>query len=372
MRPNILHTTAALAFVVCAARPLGAQQSCSAPYFIEQSFPTAGPTETTWRLCWQVQPGWGLIITAAFFRKSPTSPFIRLFWDARVSDIFVPYHPGSPRYYDLSVFGFGSTSVSSADCPPSVGGTELAGVVCKEVHDRGLAWKDDAAVRRGQELVLWTAIDAANYNYIVEWTFRDDGVVLGRLGATAVNLPGMRMTAHAHNGLWRLDIDLNGFWGDAVDLFTHKENLPGNSATDTHPLVPVEAGLQWDDLAFTSANVHDATLRNSRGDTTSYDLIPIRNGTGRHAEAFTKNDFWVTHYKWTEMRPSNLPSYITPAEIVSNSDIVLWYWGSLHHMPRDEDGEVVNTYWWQGEAHVMWTGFMLKPHNLFDRTPLFP
>src|SRR5205085_7606304 len=97
-------------------------------------------------------PGWGLIITAAFFRKSRTSPFIRLFWDARVSDVFVPYHPRSPRYYDLSVFGFGSTSVSSADCPPSVGGTVLAGVVCKEVHDRGLAWKDDAAVRRGQEL----------------------------------------------------------------------------------------------------------------------------------------------------------------------------------------------------------------------------
>ena len=147
--------------------------------------------------------------------------------------------------------------------------------------------------------------------------------------------------------------------------------MPGNSATDTDPLVATEAGLQWDDLAFNSANVHDATLTNSRGHATSYDLIPIRNGTGRHAEAFTKNDFWVTHYKWTEMRPKNLPTYISPPEIVSNSDIVLWYWGSLHHLPRDEDGEPVGNYF-QGEAHLMWTGFMLKPHNLFDRTPLYP
>jgi Cu2+-containing amine oxidase len=182
----------------------------------------------------------------------------------------------------------------------------------------------------------------------------------------------MPWTAHMHNGMWRLDIDLNGFWGDAVHLGTHHENLPGTTATDSDPLIATEGGRQWDDMAFNSANVHDATLQNRRGHPTSYHLIPIRAGSGRHDEAFTKNDFWVTRYNWTEMRPKSLPSYISPAQSVSSSDIVLWYWGSVHHLPRDEDGEVVNNYYLQGEAHVMWTGFMLKPHNLFDRTPLFP
>src|SRR3989442_10216103 len=181
------------------------QQLCSAPYFVEQSFPVGGAAQTTWRICWQTQPGWGLMITSAHFRKSPNAPFMRVFWDAYVSDIFVPYHPGSPRFYDLSGFGFDVTSVSAADCPAAVGGAVLAGRVCKEVHDRGLLWKDDAQVRLGHEVVLWSAIDAANYNYIVEWTFRDDGVILGRLGATAVNLPAIPLTAHMHNAVWRVE-----------------------------------------------------------------------------------------------------------------------------------------------------------------------
>jgi len=346
------------------------QQLCSSPYFVEQSFPVGATPQTTWRICWQTQAGWGLMITSAHFRKSPTSPFMRVFWDAYVSDIFVPYHPGSPRYYDLSGFGFDVTTVSAADCPAATGGTPLAGRVCKEVRDRGVMWKDDAQVRRGQELVLWAAIDAANYNYIVEWTFRDDGVIIGRLGATAVNLPWTPLVTHMHNAVWRLDIDLNGYWGDAVHQGIHTENLPGNSATDTDSLIAKETGLEWNDLAFHSLHVYDATLTNGKGHPTSYHLIPLRTGTARHAEAFTQKDFWVTRYHYNERRPT-LPSYVAIPENVNNTDIVVWYWGSIHHVPRDEDGEYVNNYW-QGEAHVNWTGFMLKPNNLFDRTPFYP
>ena len=371
MRARAVSLLMAGSAIVCPSAIAMGQQLCSAPYFTEQSFPIGGPPQTTWRVCWQTQPGWGLMITSAHFRKSPTSPFMRVFWDAYVSDIFVPYHPGSPRYYDLSGFGFDVTNLTSAVCPPGVGGTILAGRVCKEVHDRGVMWEDDGGGHRGQEVVLWSAIDAANYNYIVEWTFRDDGVILGRLGATAVNLPGMPTIAHMHNAVWRLDIDLNGFWGDAAHLSTHSENLPGNSATDTDPLIATESGLDWDDLAFNSLDVFDATLKNGRGDPTSYHLMPIRSGTARHAEPFTKKDFWVTHYHYSERRPT-LPSYIASPENVSNTDIVVWYWGSIHHVPRDEDGQYVNTYYWEGEALVNWTGFMLKPNNLFDTTPFFP
>jgi hypothetical protein len=27
---------------------------------------------------------------------------------------------------------------------------------------------------------------------------------------------------------------------------------------------------------------------------------------------------------------------------------------------------------WHGSALAMWTGFDMKPHNLFDRTPFYP
>jgi hypothetical protein len=89
----------------------------------------------------------------------------------RCNAVFVPYHAGSPRYYDLSGFNFQLTTVTANDCPASVGGALLSSHVCKEVHDRGLMWKDSSGVRRGQELVLWGSIDADNYRYIQEYTF---------------------------------------------------------------------------------------------------------------------------------------------------------------------------------------------------------
>ncbi len=343
---------------------------CSGIQLIDQKFPTIGPEETHWRFCWEAVNKNGLVIHWAFFRKSPNAPWIRLFWDARVSDIFVPYHSGSPRYYDMSSFNFPLTVVGAKDCPAAVGGTPLGGNVCKEVHDRGLAWKDHAQVRRGQELILWGALDAANYNYVIEWTFRDDGVVLGRVGATAVNLPGVPYEAHMHNPIWRLDIDLNGFPGDSVSLGTHTET--GATANDTDPVIMKEDGFDWQPHEFNSLDVSDANLVNAHNHKTYYQLIPLpTGGLSRHQEAFTQKDFWVTVYNPTEMWAAQLPNYVSNHQPSANTDIVVWYKGSVHHHPRDEDGEIVRNYW-RGEALVMWTGFMLKPHDLFDRTPLYP
>src|SRR5580704_5830680 len=184
------------------------------PNAITQSFPTTGVAQTTWLICWHEVAGYnsianpnGLVIGPIYFRKAPGAPFVRVLWDMRVSDYFVPYHPGSPRYYDLSAFNFQLTSVTSADCPACQGGGPISPHVCKEVRDRGLMWKDYGGVRRGEELILWGAIDADNYRYIQEYTFRDDGVVIGRMGATGQNLPGDELEPHAHNAIWRINFD---------------------------------------------------------------------------------------------------------------------------------------------------------------------
>lgn len=357
-------------FVLLRAADSAAQ--CSAPYLVEQPFPLAGPEETRWRICWQAQAKNGIVITAAFFRKSPQSPFIRVFWDARVSEIFVPYHSGSPRYYDVSGFSFSPVTLNASHCPAGAGGTLLGSPakVCKELRDRGLAWMDDGMARRGQEVALWGALDAANYNYVQMWIFRDDGMVEGRVGATARNLPGAEQEAHMHNPFWRLDVDLNGFAGDSVHRGTHAENLPGPTATDSSPVIPNATGLHWDPLAFTALHVHDATLTNAQKHPSMYHLMPLRSGTARHQEPLTKHDFWVTRYDPSQMNARDLPSYVAGKQPVSNTDVVLWYMGSVHHLVRDEDGEYVGNVF-RGQAHVMWAGWQLKPHNIFDRTPLF-
>jgi primary-amine oxidase len=375
LHPQRLALTLVCSFLLFGAAAQTANAQCSSPFLIDQSFPTSGPMQTRWRICWQPMAGNGLVITAAFFQKSPSAPLMRVFWDARVSEIFVPYHTGSPRFLDVG-FGFPLIRLNSNDCPAAKGGLILGpgSEVCRELRDRGLAWKDDTRVRRGEEVALWSALDAANYNYVMEWTFRDDGVVLGRVGATAQNLPGVPFEAHMHGPIWRLDIDLNGSAGDSVHVARHIEPssiFTPQRANDTMSLVALETGLQWNPLQFTALHIQDANLRNGRGHPSAYHLMPIRTGTPRHMENFTKNDFWVTRFNGSEMAAASLPSFVNFLTPVSNTDVVVWYYGGVHHLVRDEDGQIINNRW-VGEAHIMWTGFMMKPHNLFDTTPLFP
>src|SRR5260370_16809865 len=109
---------------------------CSGANLVDQKFPTVGPEITHWRLCWQTVDGNGLLIHWAYFRTSPSKPWLFLLWDARVSGIFVPYHNGLPwlRYYDVG-FMFPMTPIGPADCPAAQGGTVLAGNVCNNFHN---------------------------------------------------------------------------------------------------------------------------------------------------------------------------------------------------------------------------------------------
>lgn len=370
MRTFITRILAPAAVLLAASAGPASAQACSAPYLVQQTF-TRGAYSTEWMLCWSTPATYGLTVTAAYFRPGPGKPLIQVFYDARVTEIFVPYHSGSPRYYDLSGFNFPMMTLTTTDCPPGQGtllGTPT--VVCKEVRDRGPAWKmSDGTSYRGQELVLWSALQAGNYVYLFRWRFRDDGMVVGEIGATGTNLPSKPTEAHMHNATWRMDIDLNGSPNDNAMLVSHVES--GLTATDPTTAIPTERGLTWDDLQFRSLHVFDSVLRNSRGSTSGFMLIPDRTGTARHQETWTQNDFWVTPFDPSQMRPSGLPGYVSAGRSVNNTDIVVWYWGSAHHMFRDEDGTVSGGTF-NGVAQAMWAGFMLKPQNLFDGPPFWP
>lgn len=339
-----------------------AQQLCSSPYFVDQSFPVAGPPQTRWKLCWQVLTGPNLVITGAWFQPAPNAAWIKVIYDARVSQLFVPYHAGWPRYLDVTYAGtgFGFYPLTTADCPASAGGVLLgpSNEVCRQLRDRGLMWKHDAIQRRGEELVLWSVLAAANYNYVVEWSFRDDGAVIGRVGATG-QIAGP--DTHVHGPIWRLDLDLNGACCDTVSSFKHAES--GFAASDAMTAVATEGGLPWDPVAFSTLHVHDAALKNAKGAASAWHLMPTRDGTPLHHEAFTKSAFWVSRYKWSETFGDSLPAYTTPPQPTTNADVVVWYYGGLHHLVRDEDSDM---------THMMWVGFTLKPHNLWAKTPLYP
>ena len=137
---------------------------------------------------------------------------------------------------------------------------------------------------------------------------------------------------------------------------------------------------------FTALEIEDGVKQNGRGHNSGYHLLPIRTGTAQHQELFTQRSLWVTRFNDTQSlnckgvleEKWDLPCY-SNGQSVTDTDLVVWYLGSLHHHPRDEDGVATegdpnttldNTF--AGVTPVMWTGFMLMPHNLFDTSPLWP
>lgn len=110
--------------------------------------------------------------------------------------------------------------------------------------------------------------------------------------------------------------------------------------------------------------------KNAQNKNISYDLMVTRECTPRHQEPFSHHDFWVTRYKSGEVAYTQLPSYVIPPESIDNTDVVVWYISPAHHMPRSEDGRFRPN--WSGVALVMWSGFDLRPRDLFDQTPFFP
>ena len=322
---------------------------------------------STWQLCVAAVQKFGLIITHARFQKAPSSPFITVLFDGRLGEIFVPYHPGTPRFGDISQFNFPALTLSTADCPsPHV--TLGSGRICREIVDYGVAWKDDALVRRGREILYWAVLDAANYNYIMEWAFRDDGTIVARAGSTGPKLGGPNdTTGHFHSFTWRLDIDLDGPGGDSAYLTRHVENLGvvPSTGSDSAQLIQREGGREWSASRFSSIEIGDSALVNDNGSPTTYELLPVRSGTARLSEAFTRNEFWVTRFAGAnaQLLAVNLPAYVNDQPTIDQNNVI-WYTGSAHHESnmRDEDRQTVP---------VLWVEFRLIPHNLFEGTPFF-
>jgi hypothetical protein len=258
--------------------------------------------------------------------------------------------------------------------------------------------------RRGQELVLWAALHAANYYYLMQYGFQDDGTITFRAGATGHNLPNNTDGSHMHNTCWRINVNLGGTGKNAVYAISHQE-LPQDvgKAKQQEKLLGVEGPGDWHAEEFTFLRVKpykepviaagqdgpggpqalDKKVE-QKGDGKlkdfSYDLLPLRQGSARHYaknEEFTQHDYWVTPNVTPELFYYNLPKYINkqnPRPMVG-TDVVLWYMSSVLHVPRTEDGHMDEGKVMRqaaGVALTAWSGFDLRPRNLFPMTPLYP
>ncbi|MCS7046756.1 MAG: hypothetical protein NZO58_10400 [Gemmataceae bacterium] len=341
-------------------------------------FPTNDVTRTAWKVKWTTANGSGLIIQGAWFKKHPNEPWVQILGDARLSEMLVPYHSGSPRFWDVS-YNFSLMHLTRDDAGAYGRLIGNPPVVCQEIRDRGLAWMDGTkGSRRGQTLVLWAALNAANYRYVVEYGFQDDGTIAFRVGSTGRNYSSREFEGHMHNALWRIDINLDGPAHNSAYIMEHIETPEGNGTAKTvhRPFNQGREGFEdWDAYKFTMVNIRHEKRKNIRGMPLSYDVMALRMGNARHygpQEECTLHDFWVTKNRPGEMYYQKLPKYIERGESVIDTDIVLWLSTPGHHEPRSEDGAMQKNNSFVGATPVMWCGFDLKPRNWWDRSPLYP
>ena len=333
----------------------------------------------------------GLYITGAWFKRDLGEDWIKILNDARVSELFVPYHQHSyVRYFDLTGFSFPLAEVKAEDAgpfgtimPPFQGDTYPT--VVKEMRDRGVVWKDYAhGVRRGRELVIWGGSQAGNYMYLMSYAFHDDGTIAFRVGATGQNLPGQRQEAHVHSAHWRIDIDLVDGSKNSAMLMRHVEDPASLGAEDIKEPFNggMEGGVDWDPKEFTMIRV-ESEKKNARGETIAYDLMPLRYGTPRHNEAFTHHDLWVSRSHPERPHGDTSSSTCrTSSRTRSSSSRPTSSSGATRPCTtsrgtRTASPAPARRLWpgddaWEGSALVMWSGFDLAPRNLFDRTPFYP
>ncbi|MCS7046502.1 MAG: hypothetical protein NZO58_09120, partial [Gemmataceae bacterium] len=293
--------------------------------------------------------------------------------------------------------------------------------VMKEVHDDGLRWLNSRNVgRRGEKMLIWSIFDGGNYRYVLEYGFHDDGVITCRLGATAHNYFNKQRDGrdvHLHVGCWRWDPELSEVAsaadkiaavggatagavtgggpssGIAIGGATQNQVLlvrrvprtsvaNGMFKVDIAPFNPNEDGkacegyADWKPEEFTVLRVQSLTRKNHSKDPqyTAYDLIAQRAGAVRNYPwkyAFVNHDFWVTHRRSGQDKFREVPLYAGRSRPLEKTAVTIWYNSPSLHVPRGEDYGPDGQTAGAGSAITSWTGFMLRPVNLFDSTPLY-
>ena len=123
--------------------------------------------------------------------------------------------------------------------------------------------------------------------------------------------------------------------------------------------------------------------KNANGKIIGYDLMPIRMGSARHNEEFTRHDFWVS-----QSHPETSPRIhlLQPAQHREGRGTGrIDRHRALGHLvvaPRaPQRGRQAQlgapasgpaTTPGKARRPVMWSGFDLRPRNFFDRTPFYP
>lgn len=368
-----------------------------------------------------------------------------LAYQMHLSEVFVPYMDPDQAWYfrtymDSGEYGFGnlmSPLRAGVDCPayarfvavtmPQDDGEpmQIANAIC--LFERSIgdpAWRHFEVVgaspqnpkptvgRPASELVVRSASSIGNYDYLVDYIFRQDGTIRIAIGATGIDAtkgvasqsmkdataaadtrwgtliaPGLVAPYHSHYFNFRLDLDIDGTANDFMrerlvqqqladgsrrrSIFTVAREMPASEQAARSRIDPSSPALYH----FGNHNVESAL-----GHHPGYMLMP--EGSYVHPllaaddppvrrNSYLHYQLSVTPLQSTERYAGGrfammsdgsdtLGAWTARDRPIGNRDIVAWYTVGFHHITRMEDWPVMPTHWF---------GFTLMPHNFFSSNP---
>lgn len=402
------------------------------------SFTVNGQVVTwqNWQFHFRLDPRLGIVVSMVRYRD--LGRMRSILYQASLSELFVPYMDPAVGWYfrtylDVGEYGIGKLAASlqpDLDCPRNAmffdavfaddwgEAHAVPSALCLFERSAGdIAWRHSEAiyqkneVRRRTDLVLRSVSTIGSYDYIFDWSFRQDGSMNVRVGSTGIpQVKAVRSrnvladenghdTAHGHMVAehtvapnhdhffnFRIDLDIDGLENSLVIGELTVQRLKPKSLRKS----------LWRVVARTAETEDQAKLRISLerpalwrvinpgvkgplGNPVSYQIKHEGNAVSllsqddfpQRRAGFTNYHLWVTPYRPEERYAAGpypnqsegnegLPRWTRANRSIANRDIVLWYTLGFHHVVRAEDWPVMPT---------TWSGFELRPFDFFQSNP---
>jgi len=376
-----------------------------------------------WAFRFALHPREGLVLYAVSHRGRP------VLHRAGLSEMVVPYADSDGNWvwrnaFDVGEYGEGrmvSPQAPGLDAPSGATllDAELADEFGKPMkvpraiavyeRDGGVLWRHQDVwanrtdSRRASELVVQFIATVSNYDYLIDWVFKQDGSIEFEAGLTGIMLtksvgaehsahtghsvaPGVLAVHHQHFFNMRLDFDVDGEKNSVAELET--EPVPAGGDNPFGNVVRVhrtvlrtekEAGRDMNLAGNRRWIVFAPSKKNELGEPTGYALLPGENAMPflspdspvRKKARFVDHHFWVTRYhageryaagEYPNQGPAGdgLPKFVADDESIEDQDLVAWYTFGVSHLPRPEEWPVMP---------VHKTGFKLVPVGFYSMNP---
>ncbi|MBO6755976.1 MAG: tyramine oxidase [Roseibium sp.] len=373
-------------------------------------------------------------------------------YQAHLSEVFVPYMDPTSGWYwrtymDSGEYGFGlflSPLTRGVDCPsyatflPALihddngNPLEIPDALC--VFERNIgdpAWRHFEVFAQGPdtfvpaegrpdtELVVRSASEVGNYDYLIDYRFKQNGEIHIKIGATGLDaVKGVNSTSmadataakdtrygrliapnlvapyHDHYFNFRLDFDIDGPDNTMMVQNIVAGDVPADSPrksfwTVRSDRVDSEKAGTFQISAFKPKYFH---IMNTNADgylgyrpgymihhgSIAYGPFDFEGDPPMVRNRYIENSVWTTAYDPEERYAGGklafasdgsdgLHAWIEDDEDLTNTDLVTWFTAGFHHIPRMEDWPVMSTEW--KTVHIMPMNFFPMNPAITIRTP---